>query len=589
MKFIQLRQSIALLLLLFLPFASQLSAQPLAGSNVVLIVADDLGIDKIGLYGVPSTVALPNTPTIDNLAAHGVLFENAWAQPVCSPTRATLLTGTQPYDHGVGSPVGPPTANTLPSSANTLAEVLRARGYFSGMFGKWHLGTAVGERPWEQGWDYFSGSLDGSIDYYDNWERTVYNGVETTTTTTDYATKDAVDSAVTWIRAQKDTTWFASVTFNAPHDPFHWPLATCDGVSGLTVLNDTLNYNRMVNCMDYHMGRLVDSLAAIDSAMAENTVIIFVGDNGTPNEVSEIYDGKAKVSVYLGGVQVPLIIADGASLIGRTPRFYKPDTTEDAFAHVVDLFATIGGAGIGGGNVSTGYASHSLTRYLTNPALATDRNHNFSQQFTDGANPSEHASYIKGDYKLNIHMNSSTGDTCYELFDIDANPEENCNLLDTPLVSNAYFFLARNMINLMNANYQAWNQGTPGNFPSLGVIGNIKTCHNTLLYPPDAAFCGVPKRQVLPTNDWSAFEFILYPNPTSGDAVNAQLGLTQQGTAEVELLDMMGRVVTRAQPKLLSKGEHTIWLDLTGVAAGTYVCTLKLDGLQHLGKVLVVD
>lgn len=150
----------SLLLLISFSLNSHLKAQSIQGSNILLIVADDMGIDKLASYGVPSQVPLPVTPRIDSLSKHGVQFENAWAHSVCSPTRASILTGRQPHDHRVGAAVGAPNVNPLRPEAITIAEVLDEENYLCGMFGKWHLGTGNMQRPWEQDWDYFSGSLN---------------------------------------------------------------------------------------------------------------------------------------------------------------------------------------------------------------------------------------------------------------------------------------------------------------------------------------------------------------------------------------------------------------------------------------------
>lgn len=117
-------------------------------------------------------------------------------------------------------------------------------------------------------------------------------------------------------------------------------------------IDDVSMYNLMVECMDFHIGRIIDSLESIDSSMLANTIVIFIGDNGTARPVSEDHPAKVKSSIYLGGVHVPLIIADGASLSGCPTRFIQVDTMEDALVHCVDLFATMGR--IGRGDVSSG-------------------------------------------------------------------------------------------------------------------------------------------------------------------------------------------------------------------------------------------
>lgn len=580
------KQFPTVLLLLACAFlGSHLFAQPIRGSNILLIVADDMGIDKLSAYGVSSQSPLPVTPRIDSLIKHGVRFENAWAQSVCSPTRASIYTGRQPFDHGVGAAVGAPNVRPLQPEAITIAEVLGDENYECGMFGKWHLGPAAQNSPWEQGWDYFSGSLIGDLRGgsdtlgYNKWLRTVFSGgQETEGLTTDYPTKNAADSAIAWIRLHQNSSWFAAVTFNAPHTPFHVPNANCDGVVLDSEMDDVSMYNLMVECMDFHIGRIVDSLGTIDSAMLANTVVIFLGDNGTARLVSEDHPAKVKSSIYLGGVHVPLIIADGASLSGGPTRFTDVNVDEAALVHCVDLFATMGQ--IGGGEVSSGVASRNLAHYLTDAVSGTDRNHIFSQIFADTRDTTEDASLFNGQYKLNYHFNRNKGATCYELFDIIANPEENCNLLDTPGLDPMHFFIARNMRDFMNAKYGAWNEGNGGDFPDLGSLTAPAICPDTL-FPPDADSCSMSSSKATQQASMTS-QLSIYPNPNRGSFSVEIEGLFAE-SVQVEVIDLQGRVLLRVQ-QLLEQGQP---LEFSGFGKGLYLLRVTSKDYVGVRKVVV--
>lgn len=574
-----------LLLLASAFLGSHLPAQSILGSNILLIVADDMGIDKLTAYGIPSQLPLPVTPRIDSLIKHGVRFENAWAQAVCSPTRASIYTGRQPYDHGVGAAVGAPNVRPLQPEAITIAEVLSDENYQCGMFGKWHLGTGSQNRPWEQGWNYFSGSLIGDLRGgsdtlgYNKWLRTVFtNDQKTEGLTTDYPTKDAADSAIAWIRVHQDTSWFAAVTFNAPHTPFHVPNAFCDGVLIDSDVDDVSMYNLMVECMDFHIGRIMDSLGAIDSTMLANTVVIFLGDNGTARLVSEDHPAKVKSSIYLGGIHVPLVIADGASLSGGPTRFIGVDTTEAALVHCVDLFATMGR--IGSGDVSSGVASRSLAHYLTDAVSGTDRTHIFSQIFADTRDTTEDASIFNGQYKLNYHFNRNKGVTCYELFDIIANPEENCNLLDTPGLDPMHFLIALNMRNFMNTQYGAWNEGDGGDFPGLGSTTAPTICPDTL-FPPDADSCTMNGNKAAHQTSMIP-QFSVYPNPNTG-SFSVEVGSWATATVKVEVMDLQGRVLRRVHWDAKQGGQ----VDFSGLGKGLYLLKVTSETGIWVRKIVV--
>jgi arylsulfatase B len=343
-----------------------LSASASSPGNILLIIADDYGADSSSLYNSGAT--LPPTPNLISLAQNGVTFRNAYANPVCSPTRACLITGRYGFRTGVGDVIAGAGSSTLPAAEFTLPEAFAANptlGYQVAQFGKWHLANGVNSPGTIGGWPHYAGNLQGQITSYTSWTKTV-NGVSTTSTT--YATTDVVNDAVTWIQARGTNPWFAWVAFNAPHTPLHLPptnlcphYATLSGSAADIAANPRSYFAAMIEAMDTEIGRL---LAAVDRS---KTHIIFLGDNGTSaNVIQPPYPGnRAKNTLYEGGVHVPFIIAGPAVL--------NPGRTNETPIGAVDVFATI--ADMAGINLSTTVPanvtldSKSLLPMLTNDAV----------------------------------------------------------------------------------------------------------------------------------------------------------------------------------------------------------------------------
>ena len=334
--------------------ASLNPAQNTGGSqfnNILLFVGDDIGVDNVSAYGEHSQSAI--TPTIDDLANRGIMFRNAWANQQCSPTRASVLTGRYSFRHGVTSPGG--ATGTLNDSEVTIAELLSDAGYQTALFGKWHLGTGNESLPTAQGFDHFSGGLNSAVEDYFAWQKVVVTsqgGTPTTINETDYATEVVAEESVDWINNTDDRPWFAMVSFNAPHGPFHVPPnnrysnVTLNGPVGASCGNgdvdsDDLCYRAMIEAMDSYMS---DILAQISPEKLAQTLIIFLGDNGTPNATVIAEDsfqrGRAKGTVYEGGVNVPLIInaSDDVNInIAEIPDLVQIQDVFSTIAHVAGV------------------------------------------------------------------------------------------------------------------------------------------------------------------------------------------------------------------------------------------------------------
>lgn len=283
--------------------------------NFIVIVADDMGTDKIGVYGEAPDP--PATPHLDALAEQGVWFRNAYVTPVCSASRAMLMTGRYGRRTGVGTVIADYSRFGLQSQEITIPEALDRGGNWSAAaIGKWHLTGQNNEQPFldvmNQGFDRVRGSPGNlrhratGIDAYTKWEKNV-DGVPEQCTK--YATDDTTDEAIAALRELPEP-FFIWVAYNAGHEPFHWP----PGVTGDRNVRGA-QYDATITYMDQQIGRL---LAAMSPEQRQHTTVVFLGDNGTPPEAVRppFRAEHAKSSIHEGGTNVPFIVA-GAGVTGR--------------------------------------------------------------------------------------------------------------------------------------------------------------------------------------------------------------------------------------------------------------------------------
>ena len=317
--------------------------------NVLMIVIDDVGVDSLGVYPVnPRAKSSIATPTLDSLARAGIVFENAWSNPTCSPTRATILTGRYAFRTSVSDLVLERSIHRLPIDEVTIPQVLAGLPDLhaaSAAFGKWHLANCLNggeQHPNLAGFSYFAGqmfNLHAPHSYF-YWPKTV-NG--TTTPTGKYSTTDNVDEASAWIESHaQGGPWFVYLAFNAAHwgPDSIWQVPPHDllpnGGRGLpregTHCGEPCR-RKMIEAMDHEIGRL---LGEIDRHL-DDTTIILVGDNGTDPMVqpdgSPYPSSHLKFSLYEGAINVPLIIS-GAAVA-------HPGTRSSALVNTSDLFATV--------------------------------------------------------------------------------------------------------------------------------------------------------------------------------------------------------------------------------------------------------
>lgn len=364
----------SLLLLSLLPLLSPVAAGA-GGENVLVVLADDVGVDRVAAYGEHPLVG--PTPTLDALAERGVLFRNAWATPLCSPTRAALLTGRFPFRTGVGKgtsddPYG------LQLEEMTIPEMLEAGkpgSYRSLAFGKWHL-AGNGDTPMHpllQGFEHHAGALNNLTTYF-VWVKFV-DGVSQQATT--YATTDLVDDVLATLPGLQEP-WFAYLAFNAAHIPYHAPP---DSLHSFALSGDPLDsiaehHKAMVEAFDTELGRMLEGLG---EDLLARTTLVFLGDNGTPREATELpwISAHGKNTVYEGGVRVPMIVTG--------PRVARRGSECDALVNVVDLYATVAEIACVDLDAVQPFDrpldSISLLPFLADPKRSSLRRFNYSESF----------------------------------------------------------------------------------------------------------------------------------------------------------------------------------------------------------------
>ena len=267
--------------------------------NIVFILVDDLGYGECGFNGGKEI----QTPQIDQLAKGGAILLNSYVQPVCSPTRACLLTGRYPTRTGVYNIIKPGATWGLPLNENTLADALKANGYQTAITGKWHLGEfEKAYQPNARGFDQQYGHFFGSIDYYTHsrndqldWYR---NGIPLKEEgyTTDLIAKEACKIIET---SDNSKPLFLYIPFNGIHAPYQVP-------EKYTKPYQLLKGNRqklagMLAAVDEAIGKII--LAIEKAGIRDNTLIIFSSDNGAPPPGDNTPLRDFKATVYEGGIK----------------------------------------------------------------------------------------------------------------------------------------------------------------------------------------------------------------------------------------------------------------------------------------------
>ncbi len=314
--------------------------------NIVHIVADDLGWKDVGFNGCTDI----KTPNIDALAQGGAKFTQFYVQPMCTPTRAALMTGRYPFRYGLQTIVIPTAAGYgLDTTEWLMPQCLGEAGYKTAIIGKWHLGHADKKHwPRQRGFDYQYGAMIGELDYFTHDEHGVLDWFRDNKPVHEkgYTTTLLGDDAVKYINAQDGKKpFYLYLTFNAPHTPYQAPKQYIDKYSGIADPTRRI-YAGMVDCLDENIGKVV---AALDKkGLRENTLILFHSDNGGTTDkrfTGQMADvSKLKLPCDNG----PYRSGKGALFEGgrrvaacaNWPGHIKAQTV-DGIIHAVDIYPTL--------------------------------------------------------------------------------------------------------------------------------------------------------------------------------------------------------------------------------------------------------
>ncbi len=368
--------------------------------NVLIILTDDQGYGDVGYQGNP----LLETPVLDSLATRSVVFDRFYVSPVCAPTRASLLTGKYHLSTGVSWVTH--RKEVMRQNEITIAEYLKEKGYSTGLFGKWHNGSQYPHDPVGQGFDTFIGFKEGHFNNYfnpmlvDGFDTKQFEGY----------LPDIITSQATEFIERSREPFLAMVAYNTPHSPFQVPDEYFDKYVN-TGLDDRLAcIYGMVENIDFNVGRLIDQLEA--SGQLENTLVLFVGDNG-PNGVRYNAGLKGiKSHVDEGGVRVP-------ALLSYPQKGWNTGQHIDQLAAHIDILPTV--AGLLGDDLGASLDGMDLAQLIDGqPTTRTFFTHQVVRSFDryPGA-------VREGDYLLTIKDGSN------ELFNLTQDKGQQIDLADS--------------------------------------------------------------------------------------------------------------------------------------------------------------
>jgi len=301
--------------------------------NVVILLADDLGYRDLSSYGSKEV----ETPVLDQLAASGMKFTNFYAASgVCSPSRAALLTGRFSLRAGVYSWLDPSQKMHLHRDEISIAEILKGAGYKTAHIGKWHLGydlvaeSGPGPNPHDQGFDYWFATGNNALPTHLNPNNFVRNG-KAMGEIKGYSSQIVANEAINWLdnNVKSSKPFYLNLWFHEPHEK----VAAPDEFTKRHKHTSTPAYYGSIENMDMNIGRVLKKLD--DMNLSENTIVIFMSDNGS-KQGKEGSNGElkaAKGTLWEGGIRVPGII--------RWPGKVKAGTIEETPAGLVDILPTL--------------------------------------------------------------------------------------------------------------------------------------------------------------------------------------------------------------------------------------------------------
>jgi len=423
-------------ILLFCLLSPTLSGQK--PPNVLLILTDDQGSVDLQAYGAQDLY----TPNMDRIAQQGVRFTQFYAgAPVCSPSRAALLTGKTNLRAGLeGNVPVPEYADRwqqygLPTSEVTLAELLKQRGYYTALIGKWHLGHRPENLPNAQGFDYFFGHQRGCIDNYSHtfyWDgpnkHDLYRNAEEVYYSGTHFSDLMVDEIKQIIDQKQTEPFFIYWAFNAPHYPYQGTTKWLDYYKDLPTPRK--EYAAFVSHTDEKIGAVLDYLE--QQNLSEDTIIIFQSDHGHSLEERAFWGGGSagpyrgsKFSLFEGGIRVPAMIA--------YPKKVPKNQVVDAACIEMDWFPTL--AELTETQPTEPLDGQSLMPLITNPQ-APSAHQVLHWQFGSYDDTKAQWAVRKGDWKLIGNLNEPRGKgqkpfrAPLFLVNLKNDPGERQNLLD---------------------------------------------------------------------------------------------------------------------------------------------------------------
>ncbi|MDC6405189.1 MULTISPECIES: sulfatase [Maribacter] len=397
--------------------------------NILLILTDDQGYHDVSYYGTKDI----RTPNIDQITASGMRFDNFYANaPVCSPTRAALLTGRYQDYVGVPGVIRTNPDNNwgyLDPKATLLPEELKMVGYSTALIGKWHLGLDSPNTPIERGFDFFHGWLGDMMDDYWDHRRHDINYMRLNAMVIDpkgHATDLFTDWSVDYIKSQADDNrpFFLYLAYNAPHFPVQPPEDWLEKVKKREkgIEETRANLVAFIEHMDNGIGKVIQALK--ESGQYDNTLIVFSSDNGghLPSKANNgpLRDGKQ--SMYEGGLKVPTAIS--------WPGKIRQGSVSEEVQISMDLYPTLLEiAGVKPKNKIEGQSFYSQL-VKSEPSLEPDRSFYFTRR-EGGTKYGGQAIYAlrKGDWKL-LQNSPNQG---YELYNLKEDPLEQMNRIDSDI------------------------------------------------------------------------------------------------------------------------------------------------------------
>ncbi|TVQ02460.1 MAG: hypothetical protein EA359_11800 [Balneolaceae bacterium] len=290
--------------------------------NILLIMTDDQGFGDVGYHGNPDI----QTPNMDQLAQEGAWFRQFYVSSVCAPTRASLLTGR--YSMRTGTQWVTRNLESMHPDEVTLAHIFREAGYKTAIFGKWHNGEHYPSNPFGMGFDLFFGFNGGHHNnYFDT--QLEYNGEMVQTE--GYISDVLTDSTIAFIKRNHNHPFLAYVPYNAPHSPFQLSDKYYDRYAAMGYDARTASAYGMVENIDDNLGRLLTTLDEL--GIAENTIVIFLTDNGPNGQRYNAFMRGIKASVHEGGVRVPMFF--------RWPGKIDAGTVIEELTAHIDLLPTL--------------------------------------------------------------------------------------------------------------------------------------------------------------------------------------------------------------------------------------------------------